>query len=151
MVSAMGEPAHFPDLYFDVKTQLLPSLVDRGFAVSLDRYEPESFGNCIIELQSSDFLIVITRDRSQVLMDIGLPSKPDSLYGLGVLIAFIEGNQDVQPLLTLEDEIPLLLSYADRLLDKSLLVDRADDIGKFRREWSDRRWERSRTDSDQKP
>jgi len=151
MVSAMDDLANSPDLFFDVKADLLPFLVDRGFAISLELYEPDVFGNCVIKLQSNDFLIVVTRDRTQVLMDIGLPSKPDSLFALGVLIAFTEGSQDVQPLLTLEDEIPLLLRYADRLLNKSLLTDRAGEIVKFRREWSDRRWERLRKDTGEQP
>ena len=142
MTSSHQSPPSYPDLYFEVQRGLLPLLGGEEFSISLDHYDPKAFGNCVITLRSEDFLVRVIRDKGQVFTEIGLSSAPETLWDLGVLVAFLEGSRDVPGLLALDEELALFQRHRDRILNKTLLRDSATELYKFRNEWSDRRWER---------
>ncbi len=64
-------------------TELLPWLFkDYGLRVVEDDFDPESFGNSLVVLKSSDLVVRFVRDRGQVSAEVASPFDPGTWWNL---------------------------------------------------------------------
>jgi hypothetical protein len=49
---------------------LLDELLRRGYVIREERYDPDSFGNALVDVERNNTLIRIVRDRSQWFVDV---------------------------------------------------------------------------------
>mgnify|MGYP000219498111 CR=1 FL=1 len=71
---------------------------DYGFSVVDERYEPEAFGNSLIQFRSSAIDIMVVLDRGQVLIDVSpYPRLSNYQFGLATVVKFLapEANEPV--------------------------------------------------------
>ncbi len=54
-----------------VRTSFQYLIDDYGFSVKDERYDPQSFGNSLVEFRSKETAIRLVLDRGQVLIDLG--------------------------------------------------------------------------------
>ena len=92
---------------FELLKEISPDLAEfvsaRKFLQTNSLYSPECFGNIVVELTSIHVDVKITRDRSQVFIDISPPGKTE-WYGLEYVLEFIQGKEGKDPIpLTLDD------------------------------------------------
>ena len=129
-----------PDCLHEIRGRLLPVLERYGFQVRLLRHDPVSFGNCLVELVSPEFILTLTRDRGQIFVDVASAVRPTQKYPLGELIAFLDGDPDPRPLTDLESAVAVLGSSHQRLLTPELLLGRSAELAEHRRRFNERRW-----------
>ncbi len=78
-----------------VKERFRYLIDDHGFSVVDERYDPEAFGNSLVDFQSSNTVIRVLLDRGQVLIDIGpCPRSPDYWFGLASVVEFLAPEAD---------------------------------------------------------
>ncbi len=69
---------------------------DYGFSVVDERYEPEAFGNSLIQFRSSAIDIMVVLDRGQVLIDVSPYPRPSNYqFSLATVVKFLapEANE----------------------------------------------------------
>lgn len=137
----------YPEFFFQVKKYFQYLLDDYGFMASLERYDPEFFGNCIINLQNDTFLIRITLDRGRALLNIGLVSSPNFLVSLPILIKFLapgwswpshslDNSRSYSDRLErqLTEKASLFRQYQDQLLQRTIYEQRRKELEEFIKE-----------------
>jgi hypothetical protein len=63
---------------------------DYGFAVVSERFDPEAFGNSLVDFQSGNTAVRILLNRGQVTIDIGpYPRSPGYQFDLSSIIEFL--------------------------------------------------------------
>ena len=68
---------------------------DYGFSVVDERYDPEAFGNSLVQFQSSLVGVRVALDRGQVLIDIGSSSEPQvSWFSLPNVVKYLAPELD---------------------------------------------------------
>jgi len=73
-----------------VKTSFQYLVDDYGFSIANERYDPQSFGNSLVEFRSETTAIRLILDRSQVLVDLGPISwNPNSWFSLSSVMEFL--------------------------------------------------------------
>lgn len=81
----------------ELVTEKLPWLFrEFGFRVVSSGFEPAHFGDSHVILQSDTLRLRFTRDRGQVLIDVGVTSEPEHWWGLIALCEVIR-NASIQP------------------------------------------------------
>ena len=133
-----------PTLVTELRTSLLPVLSEYGFELRVLEYTPKSFGNCVVELSSTNAVLTVTQDRGQVFVDVSNPQRPAHKYWLGELVAFLEGEPNPRPLTTLREAVTVLAAAHRRLLSPELLVARSAELAAYREAFNERRWGRHR-------
>jgi hypothetical protein len=79
-----------------VKTGFQYLISDYGFSVTDERYDPQSFGNSLVEFRSKETAIRLVLDRGQVLVDLGPISwDPNSWCSLSSMMEVLapEGGE----------------------------------------------------------
>jgi len=63
---------------------------DYGFVVVSERFDPEAFGNSLVDFQSRNTVVRVLLDRGQVTIDIGpYPRSPGYWFDLSSIIEFL--------------------------------------------------------------
>lgn len=71
---------------------------DFAFRVGAERYDPDSFGNALVEYESAAADVRITLDRGQVLIDVKQHSESWSTsFGLPTILSYLAPNVDEPP------------------------------------------------------
>lgn len=91
----------------------------RGFTAKCAENQTSLFGT-MVTLESKRFIIVISRDRGDEVIDIGVTGNRRSLRPIGHLKAFLERKQDPYSAF-IETQADWLKSQSDALLDEALL------------------------------
>lgn len=73
---------------------------DLGFRITYSEYDPASFGNSLVILDSDRIRLRFVRDRSQVMLDVAANSEPEKWFGLHSLYEVIH-NESIKPRFTL--------------------------------------------------
>ncbi len=76
------------DLDTSIEAQLqskYPQWLTREFRIVETLYHPESFGDSLVVLESSQMRIQLRRDRGQVFGEIASPHDPDSWFDLSFI------------------------------------------------------------------
>jgi len=78
-----------------VKGQFWYLIEDYGFSVLDERYDPEAFGNSLVDFQSDSVVMRVLLDRGQVMIDFR-PSagSPECWYGLNSVVEFFAPEFD---------------------------------------------------------
>lgn len=94
------------NLHVALKEEMLervPWLLEElGFRIVDERYDPQSFGNSLVTLESDSLRVRFVRDRGQVFADVASPSDPDRWWQLVYVCQLILG-EFVQPGFELDD------------------------------------------------
>lgn len=78
-----------------VKRQFRYLIEDYGFSVVGERYDPEAFGNSLVDFRSGSIIMRMLLDRGQVMVDFRPCVGPsDSWYDLGSVIEFLAPEAD---------------------------------------------------------
>jgi len=67
-----------PALVDERRVQPLPELIKYGFQLRVLNYTPKKFGNCVVERCSPGVVLTLTKDRSQVFVDVASAERADS-------------------------------------------------------------------------
>jgi hypothetical protein len=73
---------------------------DLAFRVAYSDYDPASFGNSLVILDSDSIRLRFMRDRSQIMLDLAATSEPEDWLGLWWLYEAIH-NESIKPRFTL--------------------------------------------------
>ncbi len=78
-----------------VKRQFRYLIEDYGFSVVDERYDPEAFGNSLVDFQSDSIVMRVLLDRGQVMIDFRPRAGPSkSWYGLDSVVEFLAPEAD---------------------------------------------------------
>jgi len=78
-----------------VKRQFRYLTENYGFSVVDERYNPEAFGNSLVDFQSGDIVMRVLLDRGQVMVDFcPCAGSSKSWYGLGSIVEFLAPEAD---------------------------------------------------------
>lgn len=92
----------------------------RGFAVRLEG-DQCSLWAAAVYLESPAITILIARERGDELIDLGIPGNRRASWPIGHLVAYLQGKEDSYPVTDLETQAEWLLTYANKLLDPTIL------------------------------
>jgi hypothetical protein len=74
--------------YFDYLTDKFE------FSITEERFYPESFGDAIVVFQSPTSFLTVTRERGDVLLEMGpMPNPGKKAYNLGEIIEFLAPDE----------------------------------------------------------
>src|SRR6266550_3475553 len=76
-------------MILDEIREALSFLVERGFEVVDDSYNPEAFGNAFVRFESKDFAVRVVRDRGQIFADVGPAQTSDEWHDLRRVLEFL--------------------------------------------------------------
>jgi len=78
-----------------VKKQFWYLIEDYGFSVVDERYNPEAFGNSLVDFQSNSIVMRVLLDRGEVTVDFRPRTGPsNSWYDLGSVVEFLAPEAD---------------------------------------------------------
>jgi hypothetical protein len=108
-----------------VRRLLGPLIKQRGFTIVAEGDQQSTVGACV-QLHSSDFVVLVIRDRGQERMVVGTttrpkPRAPIRSWPLGHVVAFLDDQSDPYPVSNLTTEACWLKDRPDEILDASLL------------------------------
>lgn len=66
---------------------------DYSFKIVTYSYDPRSFGNCLVVLESPALRLRFVRDRSITSAELAARSEPDTWYDVGSLLSFLQGER----------------------------------------------------------
>lgn len=96
----------------------------RGFTVTCGENQASLFGTTV-RFDSEKYVIGISRDRGDELIDVGVKGNKDSFWPLGHLVAYLEGKRDAYSVTSLEAQAEWLKTRADQVLDEAMLKSKA--------------------------
>ncbi len=79
------------DIFAELAKKYFQYLIaDYGFSVVHESYYPQAFGDSLVQFQSNTTVVLLTRDKGQVLIDLGPSSEPRiAWHSLSNIIDFL--------------------------------------------------------------
>ena len=85
-----------PEALTECRDALRPFL-DRGFREAAEKYDAQHFGNVLIDLESQDLRLRLTRDRGQYFIDISTPAE-NEWFDTHTVLTFLGASAEADAL-----------------------------------------------------